>query len=138
MRFTLAWSDLVWAEPPCGIWLQDCTTNTQQDEPVNYSLLSNYPAVPSVHRTDTYCTMKCASVYLCIMSMQLCSHNPSLSRADRIDCRKGVWVKPMYWLLVKNLILYLCTEVTEGMDLVPSIYSQMYPHRTQVTLHRHS
>ncbi len=39
VSFTQPRSDLVWAESLCRIWLQDCTANIQQDEPVNYSLL---------------------------------------------------------------------------------------------------
>lgn len=54
VRFTQPWSDLVWAEPPCGIWLQDCTTNIQQDEPVNYSLLCSAPR-PSNHHVVSKC-----------------------------------------------------------------------------------
>lgn len=41
VRFTQPGSGVIWAEPLCWIWFQECTTNIQRDEPVNYSLSSS-------------------------------------------------------------------------------------------------
>lgn len=54
VRFTQPWSDLVWVEPLCRIWLRDCTTNIQQDEPVNYSSHCSAP-----HPLNRHVASKC-------------------------------------------------------------------------------
>lgn len=64
VRFTQPGSGVIWAEPLCWIWLQECTTNIQRDEPVNYSLL--YPALPPSSRN-----LSAHLVYLRLMSTQL-------------------------------------------------------------------
>ena len=63
VRFAQPRSERVWAQPPCGIWLQNCTANTQRDEPVNCSSLCPAPRPSNAHLSGFQCVVSTMSTH---------------------------------------------------------------------------
>lgn len=109
VRFTQPASGLVLAEPPCWIWLQECTTNTQQDEPVNYSLFCPAPRPSSINVTACF-------IRICAWWAQL-SISLSPSEAGLISlevCGLNQYSLPllkMWYRICESVLSNGCNEV---------------------------